>query len=52
MQLFEQHSVYQLLWGYQPKFPSVIQYLLKSIGMQVPTFGIYVGVISHFCYLV
>jgi len=43
MKLFEQHSVYQLLWGYQPKFPSVIQYLLTRLGM-MPTWGIYVGV--------
>ena len=48
LQLFEQHTVSELLWGYQPKFPSVIQYLLLELNM-LPTWGIYVGVNTVLC---
>jgi len=44
LQLFEQHTVSQLLWGYQPKFPRLVEFLLKELNM-LPTWGIYVGVI-------
>ena len=43
LRLFEKHTVAELLWGYQPKFPRIIHYLLKELDM-LPTWGIYVGV--------
>lgn len=46
LQLFEKHTVSELLWGYQPKFPSVIQYLLEELHM-LPTWGIYVGATAN-----
>ena len=45
LKLFERHNVSQLLWGYQPKFPIVIESLLKKLNM-IPTWGIFVGVIT------
>jgi len=54
LQLFEKHTVSELLWGYQPKFPSVIQYLLEELHM-LPTWGIYVGVITLYelnCFMI
>jgi len=49
LKLFEQHTVSELLWGYQPKFPAVIQYFLTELNM-VPIWGIYVGVITSKIY--
>jgi len=45
LQLFEQHTVSELLWGYHPKFPALIQHLLEELNL-LPTWGIYVGVIT------
>ena len=50
LQLFEKHKVSDLLWGYQPKFPYLIQRLLVHLKM-LPTWGIYVGVITLFVFI-
>jgi len=43
LKLFEHHTVLELLWGYQPKFPYIVEHLLNDLGL-IPTWGIYVGV--------